>query len=146
MLDQRLTVITLGAEDYPRLKKFYEDILGWQPLTQNKDIAFFQLNGVLLSICDRKLLADFIGVDARGSGFRSVTLSYNVGSAGEVTELYNRLKDQVHILKEPAAPPFGGLYFYFSDPEGNILEVATNPYVILDENLNAAGHLPIEDL
>jgi hypothetical protein len=52
----------------------------------------------------------------------------------------------VNILKEPTEPPFGGLFFYFTDIEGNIIEVAYNPYVILDDDMNAIAHKPIDGL
>ena len=58
-------------------------------------------------------------------------------------EIYERLKGKVKILKEPAEPPFGGLFFYFTDIEGNIFEVASNPYIILDQDKNAIDHKPI---
>jgi predicted enzyme related to lactoylglutathione lyase len=65
----------------------------------------------------------------------------------EVTALYEEFVAKgVTILKEPTAPLFGGLFFYFQDVEGNILEVACNSYVLLDDVKNAVGHKPIDDL
>ncbi|WP_114789950.1 hypothetical protein U0035_11535 [Niabella yanshanensis] len=64
------------------------------------------------------MLADFIGVDHNGQGFRPVTIGYNVESKEEVLEIYDQLKDKVIILKEPTEPLFGGLFFYFTDIEG----------------------------
>lgn len=92
------------------------------------------------------MLADFIGVSPKGVGFRSTTIGYNVSSREEVLLLFERLRDKVTILKEPTEPPFGGLFFYFTDVEGNILEVAFNPFVILDKENNAVGHQPIDDM
>lgn len=146
-MEQRISVLTIGADNLAAMKDFYEQILNWKPVAQNKDIVFYKLNGFLLSICDRKMLADFIGVNHEGSGFRSVTIGYNVGSKTEVLQLFEMLKDKVKIIKMPTEPPFGGLFFYFQDVEGNILEVAYNPFIILDEsNNNAIGHAPIEHL
>lgn len=126
--------MTLAAEDVDAMKTFYGQVLGWTTVTENRDIAFYKLNGFLLTICDRKTLTDFIGVDHQGQGFRPVTIGYNVGSKEEVEELYYRLKDRVKILKKPTEPPFGGLFFYFSDIEGNIIEIAYNPYVTLNRD------------
>lgn len=119
--------MTIGADDLNAMKKFYGQTLGWTSVAENKDIVFYKLNGFLLSICDRKTLADFIGIDHKGQGFRSVTIGYNVETKEEVLDLYGKLKDKVKILKEPAIPPFGGLFFYFSDVEGNVIEIAQNP-------------------
>lgn len=147
MLEQRLSVLTLGANDLPAMKRFYEEKLGWKPVAENADIVFYQMNGFLFSIGKRKPLADFIGIPSEGSGFRAVTMGYNVPTEQEVRALYEQLKNRgVKILQEPTAPPFGGLFFYFEDVEGNILEIACNAFIPLDDQNNAAGHRPIDDL
>jgi len=125
------------------MKNFYGDVLGWTTVAENKDIAFFKLNGFLLSICDKKMLADFIGMDHKRRGFRSVTIGYNVDSKEEVLKMYDQLKDKVKILKEPTVPPFGG---YFTDIEGNIIEIAQNSFITLDNLKNATDHKSISDL
>tara|TARA_R110002049_G_scaffold88528_1_gene223282 strand:+ start:4177 stop:4614 length:438 start_codon:yes stop_codon:yes gene_type:complete len=145
-MEQRISVLTIGADDLNAMKNFYGDVLGWTTVAENKDIAFFKLNGFLLSICDKKTLANFIGVDHKGQGFRSVTIGYNVNSKEEVLELYDQLKGKVNILKEPTEPPFGGLFFYFTDIEGNIIEIAQNSFLILDKDNNIIGHKPIDHL
>jgi len=145
-MEQRISVLTIGAENLAAMKNFYGQILGWKTVAENKDIAFYKLNGFLLSICERKMLAEFIGVNPDGKGFRSVTIGYNVQTEEEVLQLYDQLKNKVTILKPPTAPPFGGLFFYFMDIEGNILEVACNPFVTLDKEKNAIDHKPIDHL
>lgn len=146
-MDQRFTVLTIAADDLPSMKKFYWETLGWKPLAENKDIVFYKMNGFLLSMCKRQPLADFIGVKPEGSGFRGVTFGYNVETEKEVRDLYERLKSKgVKLLGEPKEPPFGGLFFYFQDVEGNILEVACNRFVEMDDTNNAVGHQPIDHL
>lgn len=145
-MEQRISVLTIGADDLNSMKHFYGQVLGWATVAENNDIVFYKLNGFLLSICDRKTLADFIGVDHNGQGFRSITIGYNVDSKEEVLKLYEQLKDKVKILKEPTEPPFGGLFFYFADVEGNILEIAQNSFVTLDNYKNAIDHKPIDNL
>jgi hypothetical protein len=145
-MEQRISVLTIGAKDLNAMKTFYGQTLGWNPVAENKDLVFYQLNGLLLSICHSTMLAAFIGVPADGHGFRSVTIGYNVATKEEVVWLYEELKNKVEILKEPTEPPFGGLFFYFADIEGNILEIAYNPFVLLDEKKNAVGHQPIAHL
>ena len=145
-MEQRLTVVTIGADNLVGLRHFYEDVLGWAPVAANKDIVFYKLNGFLLSLCFKKMLADIIGIDAAGQGFRCLTISYNVKTKEEVLALYDQLKDKVRIIKPPTEPPFGGLFFYFYDLEDNILEIACNNYVELDENNNVIHHKSIDNL
>ena len=74
-MDQRISVLTIGADDLIAMRKFYEEKLGWRPITENKDIVFYKMNGFLLSIGKRKELANFIGINPEGSGFRGVLFS-----------------------------------------------------------------------
>lgn len=148
-MEQRLSVITLGVEDLPAMRQFYTGQLGWQPVAANGDIVFYTLNGLLLSLCRRAQLADFAGLPAPGSqsGFRGFTLAHNVSSDEQVRALYGRLTEKdVRVLREPFTPPFGGLLFCFADPEGNVWEVAHNPYVPLDGQGNAITHHSIDHL
>ena len=146
-MDQRLSVITLGVDNLPAQKEFYQSKLGWKPVAENKDIVFFKMNGFLFSLLDRKTLAEGSGVTAEGSGFRSITLSYNVPTKEEVDEFYTTLKsNEVKILKEPSPTPFGGYYFMFTDLENNVLEVAYNPYIPLDDKGNTVTHKNIDNL
>ena len=146
-MEQRLSVITLGVNNLIISRNFYEKTLGWKPAAENKDIVFYRMNGFLLSITSRTSLAGFIGMPDEGHGFRGLTLSYYLSNEEEVTKLYYELTNKgVNLLKEPTAPPFGGLFFYFSDPDGNILEVACNSFVEYDDKMNAIGHKPINHL
>lgn len=146
-MEQRLSVLTIAADDLTAMRTFYEQTLGWKPVAENQDIVFYKMNGFLLSIGKRTDLAKFIGINPEGSGFRGVTFGYNVPTENEVTELYHALSDKsVKILSKPTKPPFGGLFFYFEDVEGNILEIACNPFISLDENNNAVDHKSIDHL
>lgn len=146
-MDQRLSVITLGTDDLTAMMSFYVDKLGWQPVAQNKDIVFFKMNGFLFSLFDRKTLAAGAGVSATGSGFRALTLSYNVESKQEVDGLFDELKTKgVNILAKPQDTPFGGYFFCFADVENNVLEVTYNPYIPLDESGNTITHRSIDQL
>jgi len=51
-MDQRISVLTIGAANLGAMKAFYNEVLGWKPTAENKDIIFYKLNGFLLSICD----------------------------------------------------------------------------------------------
>lgn len=146
-MEQRISVLTIGADDLILMKKFYEEKIGWKPIAENKDIIFYKMNGFLFSIGKRKELAKFIGINPQGAGFRGVTFGYNVPTEKEVRDLYKQLKDKgVKMLNEPTEPPFGGLFFYFEDIEGNIIEIAYNTFIPLDKKNNAIDHKSIDHL
>ena len=140
-MEQRISVLTIGAYDLSAMRNFYEGILGWKPVVSNNDIVFYKMNGWLFSIGKRRDLAAFIGISPEGTGFRSVTFGYNVSTENEVKEIYDSLKrKEVKMLIEPTVPAFGGLFFYFADIEDNIIEVAYNAFIPLDEENNATDH------
>ena len=57
-MEQRVTVITLGVADLQRARRFYEKGLGWSAsLAGDKDVAFFQANGIVIALWIRDLLA-----------------------------------------------------------------------------------------
>ncbi|WP_300601706.1 VOC family protein [Niabella sp.] len=146
-MEQRISVLTIAANDLPAMTRFYEEKLGWKPVAGNQDIVFYKMNGFLLSIGKRKDLAGFMGVDPAGTGFRPIIISYNVPAEDEVESLYEQLRSKgVKMLGAPATLPFGGRFFYFEDIEGNIFEVAYNTYIPLDEKHNAIGHHSIDHL
>ena len=130
-MEQRITFFTLGVNDLQESISFYENILGWKrsPMS-SANIVFFELNGIHLSLYNRKALAEDVTVDEAGSGFKGFTLAHNVGSEKEVNDLIEELRNKgVTIVKEPQKVFWGGYSSYISDPDGNLLEIAFNPFL-----------------
>jgi catechol 2,3-dioxygenase-like lactoylglutathione lyase family enzyme len=44
-MEQRINVLTIGADDLPAMRNFYEHVLGWTAVAGNKDIAFINSMG-----------------------------------------------------------------------------------------------------
>jgi uncharacterized glyoxalase superfamily protein PhnB len=137
-MDQRLTIITLGVSDLKKSIEFYEHNFGWKRLSSStENIAFFSLNGIQLALFDKGELAKDATVDNDGKGFKGITIAYNTRSEVEVDEIIKRLKAKgVKIVKEPGKVFWGGYSSYISDLDGNLWEIAFNPYLQLDEKGN----------
>ena len=120
---------------------FYETRFGWEKTEQsNEHISFFKLNGILLSLYGRNELAEDAAVDAEGSGFKGITLAYNARSEEEVDQTIEDLRAKgVEIVKEPQKVFWGGYSSYVSDLDGNLWEIAFNPFLALDEKGNVIG-------
>jgi len=137
-MEQRLTIITLGVSDIIVTSDFYENKLGWKRHGNSMgDIVFFMLNGIQLALYPVKELAKDATVPAKGNGFKGFTLSHNLGSEKEVDELIAELKKKgVKVVKEPQKVFWGGYSSYIEDPDGNLWEIAFNPYLGLDKKGN----------
>jgi uncharacterized protein len=65
-------------------------------------------------------------VPAEGTGFRGVTLAYNVHSEKRVDEVIAEAENAgAAIVRPPRRTSWGGYSGYFADPEGYLWEVAT---------------------
>jgi uncharacterized protein len=134
IMEQRMTIITLGVSDINNSVDFYENKMGWKRSDMsNNDIIFYQLNGIILALFARNELAKDATVDATGSGFKGFTLAYNARSEKEVDDIIYRLKKSgVKIIKEPQKVFWGGYSSYISDPDENLWEIAFNPYLKIE--------------
>lgn len=133
-MEQRITFITLGVNDLQTSANFYENIFGWKrsPMSTG-DIVFYELNGLSLSLYPREELAKDATVDSTGNGFKGITLAYNTRSEEEVNTIINSFREKgVTIVKEPQKVFWGGYSSYIADPDGNLWEIAFNPFLKMD--------------
>jgi catechol 2,3-dioxygenase-like lactoylglutathione lyase family enzyme len=135
-MQQQISVITLGINDLARSKTFYGKGFGWKPVFENDEIAFYQMNGLVLGTwLQSKLAADMDVTDSKGTGRPGAyALAHNVSSEQEVTAVLDRLvKAGGRILRKGDAPPHGGFRGYVADPDGHAWEIAFNPAWKIDE-------------
>ena len=123
-----VAIIGLGVRDFDRAKKFYSEGLGWPIQQEEGEWASFILGdgstGLTLFGWDEK--AADAGVSPEGSGFRGMTLSYNVRSEERVDEVMAEAERAGGTITKPPAQTFwGGYSGYFSDPDGHLWEVQT---------------------
>lgn len=137
-MEQRLTIITLGVSDLNKSTEFYESKFGWKKTeSSNEYISFFALNGIQLALYAKNELAEDATIDSDGNGFKSFTLAHNLRSEKEVDKTITELREKgVEIIKEPQKVNWGGYSSYVSDLDGNLWEIAFNPFLELDENGN----------
>jgi catechol 2,3-dioxygenase-like lactoylglutathione lyase family enzyme len=129
-----ITLITLGVKDFQKSLAFYKDGLGWPAKVQD-DIAFFQLNTLVFSIYPWEKLAEDATVSDKGNGFKGITLAHNVGSVEEVDATLKIVENLgAKIIKKAQKVFWGGYSGYFADPDGNLWEVAHNPFWKLNKD------------
>lgn len=133
-MEPRINIITLGVSDLSVSSAFYENKFGWQRSDMsNENIIFYKLRGMLLALYNRNELAKDASIDPESNGFKGFTLAYNAINEEEVDQLIHSLKSKgVPILKMPQKAFWGGYSGYISDPDGNLWEIAYNPYLNID--------------
>ena len=127
LVEQRVSVVTLGVGDLARSRRFYE-ALGWTTGAEpGSDVVFFQAGGMVVALWSRELLAADSGV-VDGGGWGGVTLAHNVASPAQVDDvLAEAATAGATIVREAAPTPWGGYSGVFVDPDGHPWEVAHNP-------------------
>lgn len=124
----RISMITLGVNDLPRMVAFYRDGLGFPQMESPPEVAFFTLAGCWLGLYGRAALAADAMVAPEGSGFPGFSLAHNVANEAEVDAVMALAARAGAEIVKPAQKVFwGGYAGYFRDPEGYLWEVAHNP-------------------
>ncbi|MEM6309112.1 MAG: VOC family protein [Pseudomonadota bacterium] len=127
-MEQRVSLITLGARDAEGLGAFY-DALGWRRVKSEDGVIAYDLIGQTLGLYPLDKLAEDIGVPVEALGHGAATLGCNVRNKEDVAVVLDRVEPAGGKLLKPAEDVFwGGHHGYFSDPEGHIWEVAFNPF------------------
>lgn len=139
-MEQRISLITLGCNDVEAQTAFYT-AMGWRQVETPDNIIVFDLLSQVLGLYPRAALAEDIGIPAgqlssnatpapdAGRQFPAVTLGYNTRNREDVDAVMaTAASADAEVLKSPAEVFWGGYHGYFADPEGNIWEVAHNPF------------------
>lgn len=128
MMEQRISLITLGVTD-PTLAAVFYEAMGWKRVQSPDGVIAFDLIGQTLGLYPIDKLAEDIGVPVETLGQGAVTLSYNCREKDEVAQVIAAAAQAGGAVLRPASDIFwGGHVGYFRTPDGHIWEVAWNPY------------------
>jgi uncharacterized protein len=131
----RINLVTLGVADVAASRAFYQRLGFVSSPAGTDDVAFFDANGVVLALFGYEALAEDTHVVSSGRpGFRGVSLAWNAADEAEVDSI---MAHALACVATPVKPPekvfWGGYSGYFSDPDGHLWEVASNPFFPLTE-------------
>jgi hypothetical protein len=133
-MEQRVSLVTLGARDLARSRRFYE-ALGWTTgAAPDDDVVFFQAGCMIVALWGREQLAEDSSV-ADSGGWGAVTLAHNVRSPAEVDAVLAEAEAAGGTIGRLGAETFwGGYSGVFVDPDGHPWEIAHNPHWTLGED------------
>ena len=131
-MKQRVNIITLGVDDVPRARGFYEQ-LGWEPTFTDGDIVMFQAGPMVVSLWGRTQLAGDSGVTTT-EGCGGFTLGYAVEGPDQVDALCAQAAEAgASVTRPPVEKPFG-YSGVFADPDGHTWEVAYIEALVLHDD------------
>ncbi len=119
-----IEVITIFAEDLPATKAFYNDVFGLPLVFADAVSAVFKFDNLLLNVLlvsEAPKLVEPAPVAAAGAGVRCMP-TIRVANADETCAELARLG--VALLNGPTDRPWGRRTAAFSDPAGNVWEIA----------------------
>ena len=112
-----------------KARAFYEALGFKAGAASSEHVTFFQAGGMILGLYGRSALAEDAHVKDAPTGFRAVSLGYNVHSEAEVDAvLAEAVAAGARLLKPGQKVFWGGYSGYFADPDGRMWEVAHNPF------------------
>ncbi len=130
-MQQRVNMVTLGVQDVPRARAFYEYGLGWRACAKSSgDLAVFRAGPMLVSLMPRGELAADTGLadEAAPGQFAGVTLAYAARSREEAVVLLARAAAAgATIARRASETDWGGYAGTFVDPDGHAWELVWNP-------------------
>ena len=133
-MEQRVSLVTLGARNVETLAVFYE-ALGWVRVPSPDGVVAFDLIGQTLGLYPLEKLAEDIGLAVAELGQGACTFGHNLRQKEDVGPLLERAQAAGGRILKPAQDVFwGGHHGYFADPEGHIWEIAFNPFSLLRED------------
>jgi len=131
-MDQRLSMVMVGAKDVAALRTFYEQGLGWVSWgPASGQSVMYKLGATVLVFLDARYLAAESGlpVSAQPKSLWAIFMN----SKAEVDAAFARAVGAGGTVTSPVRDRHLGIYSgYFMDPEGNGWEIAWSPTMPLD--------------
>lgn len=116
---RNLDYVVILCDDLPRMKQFYQSVMGFPVYRDLGDWVEMQVGAVLLTLRPRGRPYDL----GRVPGAATVQLAFRVAPS-EVESCYAELLEkQVEIIEGVKEQGYGHQTLFFKDPEGNILEI-----------------------
>lgn len=107
--------VTFYVSDLKKATKFYEEILGLEKKYEYPSYVGFECGGVEIGLIPKLTERQKVSPLSPSVEFL----------ADDVEKVYNELKNKgVEFIKELHYEPWGGRQATFTDPDGNILEIA----------------------
>jgi len=129
-MQARIHILTLGVKNLEKTAVFYEKLFHIKRSKQSEEaVIFLKLKGVVLALFDLDALAHDAKVTNDCGNYRGFSLAHNATSEAEVDTIFT---EAIHLgaqeIKKPQKVFWGGYSSYIADIDGNLIEIAYNPF------------------
>ena len=119
--------LTLAAKHFRRTVDFYEDVFGFEKVSESDIVARFRLKNIFLDIIKSEVLLGETHLERFGDLPGPMTLAITVRAPEDVDEYMRRIEAaSAPIVALPKTSPRPRI-LYAADPEGHIWEIGWFP-------------------
>jgi lactoylglutathione lyase len=122
-----LGYVVLFVDDLDKLMEFYAKKVGLPIRLRAEGYAEFAVEGAKFALLARSRVAELLGAEHAGQPSPHAQQSAVTVIVDDVDRTFRELSSRgVPFLGAPADRPWGQRSVYFRDPEGHLVEIATN--------------------
>ena len=122
-----LGYVVLFVNDLDKLMEFYSKKVGLPVRLRAEGYAEFAVEGAKFALLARSRVAEMLGKEYAGQPSPNASQSAVTVLVDDVDRTFRELSGRgVAFLGTPADRPWGQRSVYFRDPEGHLVEIATN--------------------
>lgn len=124
IMNAEINLITIWSDEIDRMKRFYNEVLGFRIKNDLGNYVEFENNGVRFAICLREVMTGYSNEYSKKGGGQSFELAFPCESPKDVDESFNKLIEMgAAAINGPKDMPWNQRTALFADPDGNIHEI-----------------------
>lgn len=119
-----INLITIWTSNIDKMKKFYNQVLGFNVENDLGNYVEFENSGVRFAICMREVMTNYSEAYEKMGVGQVFELAFPCENSADVDDSFKRLIEMgATAIHEPQDMPWNQRTALFADPDGNIHEI-----------------------
>ena len=134
-MSPHISLVTLCVTDIAKATAFYERLGFVKSSASQESVSFFRAGTVVLGLRSRDAQIEDAKAEDLWTGNGGIVVAMTCASEAEVDAMLVKAEGAGATILKPAEKAFwGGYNGYFADADGNVWEVAYNPFWPMQES------------